>query len=82
MNKSLLTIILAAAIALPAMAPDPEVKSFTVGNFDEPTEADAHEGDGSWWERAPFQWYSVYSGNQGTYQCGQPRADEDGGNSD
>ena len=71
MNKSLLTMILAAAIALPAMAQDPEVKSFTVGNFDEPTTEDAHEGDGSWWERAPFQWYSVFSGNQIFYTADQ-----------
>ena len=71
MKTSLLSILLAAAIALPAMAQDPEVKSFTVGNFDEPTEADAHEGDGSWWERAPFQWYSVYSGNQIFYTADQ-----------
>ena len=40
-----------------------------VGEFENPGQKEITQGAGSWWERAPFQWYTRYSGTQMIYNA-------------
>ena len=58
----------------PTVDPDPEQPnegeiSIYVGEFENPGKNEITQGSGSWWERAPFQWYSRYSGSQFIYNA-------------
>lgn len=48
---------------------DPEITEgvINVGSFDKPTAEERRWGAGSWWEQAPYQFYTVYSGGQFIY---------------
>lgn len=69
MKKTLLSIALTVLAAAPTFAQDAEPFTLTVGNFDNPGQAEISEGAGSWWEKAPFQWYTKYSGSQMIYDA-------------
>lgn len=69
MKNFILSIALAAVAAAPAFAQDSEPFTLTVGNFDNPGQAEISEGAGSWWEKAPFQWYTKWSGVQMIYDA-------------
>lgn len=43
---------------------EPEVKSFCIGEFENPGKDEVLWGSGSYYERTPFQFYNRYSGNQ------------------
>lgn len=47
--------------------PDPDLQGNTlfVGNYENPQPSDIE--DGTWWDRAPYQWYTHYSGSQIIY---------------
>lgn len=62
-------LLIAALLSGAATLHAQETMSMTVGNFDNPGTAEIKEGAGSWWERAPFQWYSKYSGIQIIYHA-------------
>lgn len=82
MKKTLLIMALAAVCMPSAFAQDsaPETRTLCVGNFDQPGDAERREGAGSWWEKAPFQFYTKYSGLQIIYtaQYLKEIADNDG----
>ena len=59
--------IIALATALSVSAQDAELKSLTVGDFDEPGKDAITWGNGSYWEKQPFQWYTKYCGQQAIY---------------
>lgn len=62
-----LFLIAAMAVASLSAAAQDETFTLNVGSFDAPTTEEAKEGAGSWWERAPFQFYTKYSGIQIIY---------------
>lgn len=68
MKKLILILAAAAALTLTAQEAEPE-KTFCVGEFENPGATERKWGGGSWWERAPFQWYTVYSGSQIIYNA-------------
>lgn len=84
MKKLVLLAALFAAVSPAIKAQDSteegEVKSFCVGEFENPGEAEVKMGAGSWWEEAPFQFYTRHSGIQIIYdaQYLQPLADDNG----
>lgn len=70
MKKTMIMLALAAMTATGAVAQtaaEDGTRSFTVGNFDNPGDEEAKIGEGSWWEFAPFQFYTRYSGIQIIY---------------
>lgn len=66
--KKLLLSAIAALAATTAVAQDDAVKTLCVGRFENPTKAEAECGDHSWWQRYPYQWFTVYCGGQFIYQ--------------
>lgn len=72
MKKLVLLAALFAAVA-PAVnaqeaADQSEVKTFCVGDYENP-ENNKYVGDGSFWEKAPFQFYNTYTGIQIIYDA-------------
>lgn len=79
----MILLALAAMTATGAVAQtaaEDGTRSFTVGNFDNPGAEEIKIGEGSWWEFAPFQFYSRYSGIQIIYGADflEPLADDNG----
>ncbi len=75
MNLRLLLLPLAAVSTMALMAQDatdePSTdgqKSFTIGNYDDPGDTEILWGNGSFWERYPFQWYNTHCGGQFIYR--------------
>ena len=52
---------------MPAIAAD--TYSVCVGEFENPGSTEAFVGAGSWWEKAPFQFYTKWSGIQTIYEA-------------
>jgi len=67
MKKSLLILAVAAALSMPAFAEN--TYSVCVGEFETPGSEEVSVGAGSWWEKAPFQFYTRYSGIQTIYEA-------------
>lgn len=71
MKKLILTAAVAAALTPSVMAQtatdEGDVKSICVGEFENPGQAEYKEGQGSFWEVAPVNFYTKYSGMQVIY---------------
>lgn len=64
-----LLLLFAAATAAMSMNAQDEIKSLCVGEFETPGTEEVKVGAGSWWERAPFQWYTLHCGTQMIYEA-------------
>lgn len=71
MRKFVLFAALVASVMPSVKAQDTtdegEVKSFYVGEFENPGDKEVMWGSGSFYERAPFQFYNIFSGLQVIY---------------
>lgn len=69
MKKTILALAAAAALGVSAQSSDAGTYSVCVGQFENPGTEERMVGAGSWWERAPFQFYTKYSGIQVIYEA-------------
>lgn len=69
MKKTILALAAAAALGASAQTSDAGTYSVCVGEFENPGTEEITVGAGSWWERAPFQFYTKYSGIQAIYEA-------------
>lgn len=58
-----------AALGMSAQTSDTGTYSVCVGEFDNPGSEEISVGAGSWWEKAPVQFYTKYSGTQVIYEA-------------
>lgn len=71
MKKTVLALAaaLAATLGASAQTADASTYSACVGEFETPGSEEIKTGAGSWWEKAPFQFYTKYSGIQAIYEA-------------